>query len=179
MGQRPDEQLLITGGSQAFAVFYRRHAQDVLGYFVRRVRDAEAAADLTAETFAAAVVARERFRPERGSAVAWLYGIAAHKLADYERRGRLEDRARRRLGMVRRPVSAEDVVQIEALGSGIVADMLSVLPVEQREAVVAHVLDETPYEELARVAGVSTSAIRHRVSRGLRALRDQFTEERK
>jgi DNA-directed RNA polymerase specialized sigma24 family protein len=43
-----------------------RYAQDVLGHFARRVRDAEAAADLTAETFAAAVVAREhgqRWRP--------------------------------------------------------------------------------------------------------------------
>ena len=175
--ERSDEQLLVAGGSHDFALFYRRYAEDVVAYFARRVRDAEAAADLTAETFAAAVVARERFRPERGSAAAWLYGIAGHKLADYQRRGRLEDRARQQLGMVRRTVTAEDAVEIEALGQEVVADLLSVLPAEQREAVAGHVLDDAPYEELARSAGVTTSAIRHRVSRGLRALRERLGEE--
>ena len=81
--------------------------------------------------------------------------------------------------MARHPVTAEDVVEIEALGQQIVADMLSPLPPEQREAVAAHVLDEAPYEELARDAGVSTSAIRHRVSRGLHALRDQLAGDRR
>jgi RNA polymerase sigma factor (sigma-70 family) len=151
----------------------------VLAYFARRVQDAEAAADLTAETFAAAVVARERFRPDRGSAAAWLYGIAAHKLADYGRRGRLEDRARRQLGIVRRAATANDVVQIEALGRDTVAELLSQLPVDQRDAVAAHVLDDVPYEELARGAGVSTSAIRHRVSRGLRTLRALVEQDRR
>ena len=176
--ERSDEELLAAHGSREFALFYRRHAEAVLAYFARRVRDAEAAADLTAETFAAAVVARERFRPERGSAAAFLYGIASHKLADYQRRGRLEDRARRQLGMVRRAVSGEDALAIEALGHEVVAEMLSVLPAEQREAVRAHVIDDASYEELARGAGVTTSAIRHRVNRGLRALREQIGEER-
>lgn len=179
MQERSDEQLLAAAGSQEFALFYRRYAQDVLGYFMRRVRDAEAAADLTAETFATAIVARERFRPERGSAAAWLYGIAAHKLADYQRGGRLEDRARRELGMTRRAVTAEDVVEIDALGQEIVAEMLSPLPLEQREAVAAHVLDEAPYEELAHSAGVTASAIRHRVSRGLHTLREQLPGDRR
>jgi len=79
--------------------------------------------------------------------------------------------------MTRRAVTAEDVMEIEALGQEVVADLLSVLPVAQRQAVAAHVLDETSYEELARRAGVTTSAIRHRVSRGLRALREHLGED--
>jgi DNA-directed RNA polymerase specialized sigma24 family protein len=43
---------------------------------MRRTRDAELAADLTAETFAAALAARARFDPGRGSASAWLFGLA-------------------------------------------------------------------------------------------------------
>jgi RNA polymerase sigma factor (sigma-70 family) len=174
--ERSDEQLLAADGSHDFALFYRRYARDVLAYFARRVRDAEAAADLTAETFAAAVLARERFRPDRGSAAAWLYGIASHKLADYERHRRLEDRARRQLGMGRLAVTAEDVVEIEALGRDAVVELLSVLPVDQREAVAAHVIDDATYEDLARRAVVTPSAMRHRVSRGLRALRDHLGE---
>jgi RNA polymerase sigma factor (sigma-70 family) len=174
--ERSDEELLAAGGAHEFAVFYRRHAREVLRYFARRVRDAEAAADLTAETFAAAVVAQSRFDPERGLAAAWLYGIAGHKLADFQRRGLLEDRARRRLGMVGRDVSAEDVVHIEALGREVVADMLAVLPSDQRDAVHGHVVEEESYEDMAQRAGVSPSAMRHRVSRGLRTLRDRIGE---
>jgi RNA polymerase sigma-70 factor (ECF subfamily) len=176
--ERPDEELLMVGGSRAFAIFYRRHAREVLAYFLRRTRDAEAAADLTAETFAAAVVAQARFRPERGPAIAWLFGIASHKLADYERRGRLEDRARRQLRMVRREATPADIVEIEALGGDVVGDLLAVLPHEQREAVGAHVIEDASYEELAAQAGVTTSAIRHRVSRGLRTLREYLGEDR-
>ena len=175
---RSDEELLATGRSHDFALFYRRHARPVLAYFMRRTRDAEVAADLTAETFAAAVVAQRRFNAERGPAVAWLFGIAAHKLSDYQRRGRLEDRARRRLGMTRREVTPADVVEIEALDAESVASLLSVLPAEQREAVGAHVLYDVPYEDLAAEAHVTPSAMRHRVSRGLRTLRGYIGENR-
>jgi RNA polymerase sigma-70 factor, ECF subfamily len=107
-----------------------------------------------------------------------LYGIANHKLADYARRGRLEDRARRQLGIVTPGLTSEDVVEIEALGREVVAELLGVLPAEQRDAVAAHVIDGASYAELADTAGVTTSAIRHRVSRGLRALRKHVGEER-
>ena len=172
--EHSDEQLLADGGSHAFALFYRRHSRDVLTYFARRVGDAEAAADLTSETFAAAVAAQHRFRPERGPAVAWLFGIAGHKLADYRRRGHLEDRARRELGMARRVLTPEDAVFIEALGRDVVTEILSGLPADQRDAVEAHVIADASYEDLARTEGVTTSAIRHRVSRGLRTLRRQM-----
>ena len=172
--QRTDEELLAAGGSHEFAIFYRRYAPEVLRYFARRVRDPEAAADLTAETFAAAVVAQRRFRPDRGSAAGWLYGIAGHKLADFQRHGHLEDRARRRLGMARRTLSDEDALYVEAMGDEVVADMLSVLPGEQRDAVHGHVIGDRSYDELARSAGVSSSAIRQRVSRGLKTLRDHM-----
>ena len=54
-------------------------------------RRSEAAADLTAETFAAAIVARRRFRPGVAPAGAWLLTIAHRKLVDYQRRGFAEE----------------------------------------------------------------------------------------
>jgi hypothetical protein len=75
--ERTDEQLLAAvdaGEPEAFGAFYRRHVTALLGYFLRRTRDAELAADLTAETFAAALDGLRRFDPRRGPAVAWLYG---------------------------------------------------------------------------------------------------------
>jgi DNA-directed RNA polymerase specialized sigma24 family protein len=53
-GLLSDAALLARGDGDAFAEFYRRHARRLAGYLVRATSDAEAAADLTAETFAAA-----------------------------------------------------------------------------------------------------------------------------
>jgi DNA-directed RNA polymerase specialized sigma24 family protein len=55
-----DDELLASLEPGSFAVFYRRHVEDLVAFFMRRTRDAELAADLTAETFAAALVARAR-----------------------------------------------------------------------------------------------------------------------
>ena len=78
---RTDEELLaaVDGEPEAFGIFYRRHVRPLLGYFVRRTGDAELAADLCAETFAAALDGLRRFDPARGPAVAWLYGIARRR----------------------------------------------------------------------------------------------------
>src|SRR5262245_15947051 len=103
MDRLSDEQLLEAARTdpEAFAAFYRRHARPVAAFFVTRTRDAEAAADLTAETFAAALEGVGRFRARRGTATAWLYGIARHQLSRWQRRRAVDDRARRRLGMER------------------------------------------------------------------------------
>ena len=111
-----DDELAASLEPGSFAVFYRRHVEDLVAFFMRRTRNAELAADLTAETFAAALVARARFDPGRGSASAWLFGIAMHKLARVERREAAERRARRRLDMERIELTDADIERIEALG---------------------------------------------------------------
>src|SRR4051812_43911602 len=111
----PDEALLAAGDGRSFETFYLRHVDAILSYFARRVHDPEVAADLTAETFAAALEGQRRFRPERGSAIAWLYGIAGHQLSQYRRRGAVAERARRRLGMERIVLSPRDAEHIERL----------------------------------------------------------------
>ena len=57
-----DRELLLKGDAAAFAVFYDRHAEWVLGFLRRRSPDGEAAADLAAEVFAAALNGRRRYR---------------------------------------------------------------------------------------------------------------------
>lgn len=83
-----DEALLRAAARrpEAFGEFYRRHEAAMLVFLVRRTRDAEAEADLTAGVFAAALQSAHRFRPGPRPAVAWLYAIAHHKLASSRRR---------------------------------------------------------------------------------------------
>jgi RNA polymerase sigma-70 factor (ECF subfamily) len=167
-----DEALLLSGELEDFGRFYDRYVRSLLAFFQRRVLDPEAAADLTAETFAAAMSARPQFRAET-TAAGWLFGIARHKLADYQRRGIAEDRMRVRLGMQAVAVGAEDAEMIRWLGEEVATQMVEELPPEQREAVRAHVLEDRDYAEIAARERLSEATVRKRVSRGLQVLRDR------
>ncbi|HWK26511.1 MAG TPA: sigma-70 family RNA polymerase sigma factor [Solirubrobacter sp.] len=169
-----DEQLLLATPQApgAFAVFYRRHEGAVLGYFMRRTGDAEVAADLAAETFAAALLGARRYRPDRGHALAWLYGIARHRLMRTLERGRVEDRARRRLALPVLPFDDDLAERIERLGAEERAfELLERLPADQADAVRARVLEQRSYKDIAASRRVSEAVVRKRVSRGLLALR--------
>ncbi|MGB8880814.1 MAG: sigma factor [Solirubrobacteraceae bacterium] len=98
-------------------------------------RDSELTADLTAEVFAAALAAAGRYRPGERPALAWLYEIAAHKLADSRRRGRVEDDARRRLALGPLTVDDQDLARVEEMAdAGAAEAALAALPPGQRDA---------------------------------------------
>jgi RNA polymerase sigma factor (sigma-70 family) len=165
---------------EAFAELYRRYERLILSYLLRRTGDPEIAADLTAEVFAAALRAASRYRPEGPTAVGWLLTIAQRTLASSVRRGRVEARARRRVG-IRDAVmlSGEEIERIETLASldGQSLSLLDALPSGQREAVRAHVLDERSYGDIAGELRTSELVIRKRVSRGLSTLKRQLERE--
>ena len=168
-----DEALLLSGDLEDFGLFYDRYVRSLLTFFQRRTSDPEVAADLTAETFAAALVGRGRYQARGATGAAWLFAIAQHKLADYHRRGSAEDRMRKRLGMERVPVGADDADMIRWLAEEAAAQMVEDLPPDQRDAIRAHVLDERDYREIATSQRLSEATVRKRVSRGLQVLRDR------
>ena len=174
-----DAELLADDGADSFAEFYRRHVRRVAGYLMRATGDAEAAADLTAETFAAALIARRRYRADRAAPASWLLGIASHKLTDWRRRGYAEDRARRRLRMERLEPTDADLHEFERLGDEVsIVDMIDELPAEQSAALRARFVQGRSYADIAGTEQASEGAIRQRVSRGLAGLRRRVKEER-
>ena len=159
----------------AFRRLYERHAAALHTYHLRRTGDAEAAQDLTAETFAQAWIARRRFRDRAGgSAAPWLFGIARPLLLQSVRRHRLELRACARLGVMeeldRAPSHAEPHEGwLEGLD-----EALAALPPDQREAIRLRVEEDLSYDDVARHAEASPQVVRARVSRGLRSLRTRL-----
>lgn len=176
-----DVELIVLSWDEpeAFGVLFERHAESLLGYFARRALDPEAAAELTAETFAQAFASRRRFRDRGLGATGWLYGIGRHQLGRFFRRGAVDSRARRRLGMPEREVSAEDYERIEELidfeqvGRAI-GRALSLLSEEQREALTLRVIEGRTYREVAEALRCTEDMARARVSRGLRRLASQL-----
>jgi RNA polymerase sigma factor (sigma-70 family) len=180
--QQPADAALLAAARRdpdAFAVFYDRYERAVVGYLARRTRDAELAADLAAEVFAAALAYADSYRPESPTAAAWLFTIAHHTLARSARRGRVEARARHRLG-IRDAIELErgqvDEIEAAVAGEEWVNELLARLPADQREAVRARIVHELPYPEIAQQMRTSELVIRKRVSRGLAILRDELEE---
>jgi RNA polymerase sigma factor (sigma-70 family) len=180
--ERPTDAALLAAARKdpdAFAAFYRRYERLILSYLLRRTGDPEIAADLTAEVFAAALRAAGRYRPQSPTAAGWLLTIAQRILASSRRRGRVEARARRRVGIRDAVVfSGEDLERIEALASldGQSLELLDDLPAGQRDAIREHVLDERSYCDIAGELKTSELVIRKRVSRGLSTLKRQLEE---
>jgi DNA-directed RNA polymerase specialized sigma24 family protein len=164
------------GDRAAFGVFYQRWEPAVLAFFRRAGAAPDVRADLTAETFAAALVSLASFRPELGAPVGWVFGIARRVLWRSWERGRVEARARRRLGMPVLWLDDEDLARVEAVGDGPAVAALASLPAEQREAVEARIVEELEYAQIAAALQCSEQVVRKRVSRGLAALRTQMEE---
>jgi RNA polymerase sigma factor (sigma-70 family) len=104
--------------------------------------------------------------------VAWLFGIARNVWLRSLERSRVEDRARRRLGMPPLVLTDEQLETLDRIhADDVVARLLADLPEAEADAVRARVLDDEAYAETAARLRVSESVVRQRVSRGLRRLR--------
>jgi RNA polymerase sigma-70 factor (ECF subfamily) len=180
----PDADLLrLTAqrdDGEAFGVFYRRHQDPLMAFLVHQTRDTDVARDLVAETFAVAYAKAAKFDPERGDGRRWLIGIARVAMLANRRRRGAEDATRRKIGATVRGYSDEAWDLAEARVDSSMSDVvagLGDLSDEERDAVVARVLEDRDYAEIARGQEVSEAAVRQRVSRGLRKLGDLVRRE--
>lgn len=179
---RPEQRDNPLSTSEGFAAFYSDNADALLRFFARRVYEPEIAVDLTAETFAQALLARRRFRGRTATeAAAWIRGIAARQLARYYRSGAIERRALERLGVSVPALTEADYERIEELADlgelrAAVGNGLAELSGDQRRALRLRVVEELPYAEVAAQLGVSEQTARARVSRALRALGRSLSE---
>ena len=162
------------GETAAFACFYNRHRSVILGYTAQRVREPELAADLMAETFAAALLAvHDDRRGLPDVPLAWLFTIAHRKCIDSYRRRRVEDEARRRLALEPIVLTDDDIDAILEISrhTDVAFELARQLPADQFEALRARVLEDREYADIARELRCSESVVRKRVSRALRNLR--------
>ena len=166
-----DAELLDAADAEAFAVVYDRHAASVFAW--ARARTGEHAADLTAEVFARAWLCRRSFRDQAdGSAFPWLCGIAGNVLRDSLRRRRVEDRARRRLGLPSAvaPDPGYEAVERRLSLPEAALRAIAELPESERELLDLRVVQERPYWDIAERLRCTPQAARLRVSRTLRRL---------
>jgi len=150
---------------------YRAALPQVYGYLLPRCGSVADAEDLTAETFMAAVAALRRSDPPSVT-VAWLIGVARHKLVDHWRRSERERR-----GLAAAGLSQADAPWEELLDTSAAYSALARLPGPQRAALSLRYLDGLTVAEIAdhlhrTVRGTETLLVRARA-----ALRRIYREE--
>jgi RNA polymerase sigma-70 factor (ECF subfamily) len=143
----------------------------VYGYLLPRCGSVADAEDLTAETFMAAVAALRRSDPPSVT-VAWLIGVARHKLVDHWRRSERERR-----GLAAAGLNQPDDPWEELLDTSAAYSALARLPGPQRAALSLRYLDGLTVAEIAdhlhrTVRGTETLLVRARA-----ALRRIYREE--
>ena len=143
----------------------------VYGYLLPRCGSAALAEDLTAETFLAAVSASSQGSlPEVN--VAWLVGVARHKLVDHWRRLEREQRSL----AAAEPADVDDPWD-EWFDAEAAHAALARLPVPQRAALTLRYLDGLPVASVAEHLGRSLHATETLLARSRTALRRQYTED--
>ncbi len=161
----------------------------VFAYVHRHCSRREEAEDITAEVYAAAVAAINRFRGDAG-VLTWLIGIARRKLIDAaRRRGRRPELLETDLAvpMAEMPVtslaggpagSESPEAALERRDTqGRLHRMLRALPEAQREALLLHCLDDLSLAEVGRALGRSESAVKGLIYRAKALLRERMNAE--
>lgn len=155
---------------RALVDLYDSALPDVYGYLASRCGSAALAEDLTSETFLAAVDAVRRGTVPELS-VAWLIGVARHKLVDHWRR---QERKQRPVDTGPDRVDDWDV-QLEAL---VAHETLASLGAHHRSALTLRYLDGLPVREVAEHLGRTEGATEVLLVRAKAAFRARYENGR-
>ena len=156
------------------AALYRRALPQVYGYLLPRCGSTTVAEDLTAETFLAAVAA-VRAGGVPSLTVAWLVGVARHKLADHWRRGAREQQHLAAVADLTAAGATDPWPEVLDADAAYAA--LARLPLPQRAALTLRYLDGLPVAEVAGYLGRSVHATETLLVRARAALRLIYQEE--
>ncbi|MCO5176638.1 MAG: sigma-70 family RNA polymerase sigma factor [Thermomicrobiales bacterium] len=172
-----DAQLVVAAlhDPERFAQLYDRYADRVFRYALSRTSSFDAAEDITSETMLAVFERLDAFDADRGAFTTWVFTIASRRIADHQRnRWRAIKHAvdtRRR-----RQVTADDEMFAAVARTETRICLLNAvarLPGDQRELVALRYAAELTSVEIADILGISSSAVRMRLTRVIRQLREE------
>lgn len=193
---REDEAQLIIrsqqGNIDAFNQLVLRYQQTVYNVILRMLGDPDSAADVTQETFIAALRGIASFRA--GSSFrAWLLRIASNQACDQWRRTHrhvqesldslTDEEEPHAAGILSTLIATGDDVNPEASLlthelQGLIAQGLQTLPLEQRVAVILCDFQGLSYEEIAVTTHATLGTVRSRIARGRLHLRAYLSRHR-
>jgi RNA polymerase sigma-70 factor (ECF subfamily) len=163
-----------SGQAAELLALYDDALPEVFGYLASRCGSDVVAEDLTSETFLAAADATRRGTvPDL--TVAWLIGVARHKLIDHWRRREREGRAFR---AVQDPDDDLGIADWDVHFDAMVAQqVLSSLGAHHRSALTLRYLDDLPVRDVAGHLGRTVGATEVLLVRARAAFRSSYESE--
>ena len=156
------------GDESAFEEVFRQHQGEVFGWVMRIVRDRGIAEDLTVEAFWKMHRAHARFDPSR-SFGAWARRIATNLALDQLRKMRREVPL---VVDVADAPHANPAIQRE-MREKIAAAFHGLAP-KLRVVATLSLIEGVPHREIAEALGISETAVRVRLFRATKILREQL-----
>jgi RNA polymerase sigma-70 factor (ECF subfamily) len=164
-----------TGAEWAWTEIYRDLAPVVLGYL--RAHGASEPEDITSEVFVSMVRKLPDFEGGEDKFRSWVFVIAHRRMQDERRRLRRHpetptptERLERRAGHV------EDEA-MDALATDAVRRRFAELSPDQRDVLLLRLVADVPIDEVARIVGKSTTAVKALQRRGLARLAKALSTE--
>lgn len=177
-----DETLTIQrareGDRDSIAILYRAHVQAIFRYVSYRVPDEAIAADLTAEVFLRMVEALPRYNMNGAPFEAWLYRIAAARVADHYRAITRYPQAGLSEHEPDRAASPEQMLQAAQEQADLRA-ALNQLSEEHQNILILRFVERKSHGEVAEMLGKSVTAIKSAQHRALTRLAELLGRESK
>lgn len=182
MSQYKDEEiveLVLAGEKELFGKLVEKYQQPIFNLMLRCAKDSEEAADLTQDAFIKAFAKLRSFRKDRRF-FTWLYSLSLNHLRDWQRKRRR--RAARKHLFGHRENSEQNShnqnVSVESKEEfNWLQEALAKLSLESREILVLRYRHDCSIREVADAFGLSESAVKMRVHRGLEQLRQIMSKE--
>jgi RNA polymerase sigma-70 factor, ECF subfamily len=162
------------GDESAFEILYRRYARPVLGLALRRLGDRGRAEEASQEAFVSVWRSASTYRPERGTAPAWLYAVARNAIAD---RGRRRQEPTMEPPDEAAPDAGPDEQAEHAWLSWRVHRALEALPPRERELIALAYWGEFSQSEIAERLSIPLGTVKTRTRSALARLADALEEE--
>lgn len=163
----------LAGDGAAYAALLRRLGDHLRAYYLRRLGRAADAEDLLQETLIAMHARRSTYDPSRPF-TAWVHAIARYKLIDFYRR--TKRRAEEPLDDPDILFGSEDASAAEAQLD--VERLLGRLPEKTRRLIRDVKIEGLSTAEAAARHGISESAVKVGVHRGLKSLGAKLEDDR-
>jgi RNA polymerase sigma factor (sigma-70 family) len=161
------------GDLDQLGLLFERYHRLLFSFFYYRSKNAALSEDLVQNVFMRILKYRHNFRGE-GEFKSWLFHIARNVHYDYHRKRRIppadqaeewEDRIRDESDSpYEKIIHREEMDQLKAA--------LQQLEAEKREVIVLAKLKGMPYKDIGRLLGCSEGAVKVRVFRALKALKE-------
>jgi RNA polymerase sigma factor (sigma-70 family) len=172
-----DENLMLAvrdGELSKLGALFERHHRALFDFFARMTGSRVIAEDLVQEVFLRILKYRGTFRGDSRFKV-WMFHIARNVRIDHYRRSPREEFLHENGAAALRCSESSAAVRLERREHILLLECaLLRLPEDKREVLILSRYQDMKYEQIAQVMGCETGAVKVRVHRALKALRDIF-----